>query len=159
MYTKISELWLNPFYSEEVKLEIADGAIQFRDKVISNLRKRIEILENQLKEKETMGYYTKFVVETDSPTQEYTDQIIQEIAETGGFTEDYLRREYCDSMKWYNYVEHVLKVSRNHRTTLIKVFGEGEESGDIWVHYFRNGLHTKKEANIIFPPLEEGELD
>lgn len=41
------ELWKNPSFGLTVQLEIADGAIAFRDKVIQNLRNQIVELEKQ----------------------------------------------------------------------------------------------------------------
>jgi len=41
-------LWNNPLFSMEERLEIAKGAINFRDKIIKNLRERLEISDSAL---------------------------------------------------------------------------------------------------------------
>src|ERR1700688_5047480 len=38
----MTELWQNPLYPVEERLEMAEGAIAFRDKIISNLRGQID---------------------------------------------------------------------------------------------------------------------
>lgn len=54
------ELWNSPFYTTQEKLDIAIGAIAYRDKVIGNLRE-------QLKEKEMEKQSFRF----DNPTAKH----------------------------------------------------------------------------------------
>jgi serine/threonine-protein kinase RIO1 len=42
-----SELWDNPLFSLEHRLEIAKGAINFRDRVIDNLRDQVRYWHQQ----------------------------------------------------------------------------------------------------------------
>lgn len=43
-----TEMWKNSFIPMNDRLEIADGAIAFRDATIVNLRKRLKFMENQV---------------------------------------------------------------------------------------------------------------
>ena len=43
-----TEMWKNSFIPMNDRLEVADGAIAFRDATIANLRKRLKFMENQV---------------------------------------------------------------------------------------------------------------
>lgn len=43
--TPIGSVWKSPLFPNHVNLEVADGAIHFRDQVIQNLRQQLKELE------------------------------------------------------------------------------------------------------------------
>jgi len=94
-----------------------------------------------------MGYYTDFTITTDSNAI-ITSLVCTALAEISGY-------EFEDgntNAKWYDHEDHIAQVSKQFPLTLITVDGEGEESGDIWRLYARNGEFEKVEAKVTFAP-------
>lgn len=55
------------------------------------------------------------------------------------------------SIKFYEYDEVFKRLAGLFPHVTIDVYGEGEESGDIWKHRFKNDLDEWAEAIITFP--------
>jgi len=94
-----------------------------------------------------MGYYTDFTITTDSNAI-ITDLIRTALGEISG-------HDFEDgnvNAKWYDHEDHITQVSRQFPLVLITVDGEGEESGDMWRLYARNGEFEKVEAKVTFAP-------
>jgi hypothetical protein len=94
-----------------------------------------------------MGYYTQFDIE-DNPTD-----VVQAITEASGY--GCLRH---DVVKWYRWKEDVASVSKRFPDKLIKISGEGEEAGDIWKAYFKNGKYQYTKAELRFEDYDESKL-
>lgn len=98
-----------------------------------------------------MGYYTDFDFSNNS--QEVINAI-HEIADypiygTGG---------KIQGAKWYDNEKDCLEVSKKFPDQVIVVQGEGEEAGDIWMAYYKNGKSFKAEAVITFELFDESKL-
>jgi hypothetical protein len=65
----------------------------------------------------------------------------------------------AEECKWYSCVEDVLKLSKEHPDILFLLEGEGEEAGDIWKFYAKNGRSCFQEAKIIFDEFDESMLE
>ena len=50
----------------------------------------------------------------------------------------------------YN-TSYTLEISKKHPDVLFKLRGEGENSGDIWDKYYKNGKMQKCDARIVIP--------
>lgn len=95
-----------------------------------------------------MGYYTDFDVSNNS---EEVIEVIEEISQYdwhGGQI----------NAKWYDWREHCSKVSQMFPDQLIVVEGDGEEQGDQWKAYFKNGKCQFSKAIITFEPFDESKL-
>lgn len=57
-----------------------------------------------------------------------------------------------DTMKWYEHEEDMLKVSLAFPGVLFRLDGEGEEAGDKWIKFFRNG--KMQEVRVEMPAYE-----
>ena len=87
--------------------------------------------------------------------EEYIDheKLENEISKLSGYS--YL---FSDSCKWYEHEKDMRTISKKYKDVLFKLSGEGEESGDIWVKYFKNGKMQSCPARIEFDPFDESKL-
>jgi hypothetical protein len=116
-----------------------------------------------------MGYETRFEIFANGsedtidktqrrPKDEVVELVLKALSETGREGEwmaEELESYYCGSAKWYEYAKDMTAVSKELPDILICVEGYGEERGDIWRHYFKNGKHKKVKAEITFEPVTD----
>lgn len=94
-----------------------------------------------------MGYYTKFDIQDNPP------EVYRKIVEVSVYN--------CldeDVVKWYSWRDDVATVSKLFPDVVIKISGEGEEAGDIWKAYFKNGKCQFTKAKLVFEDYDEGKL-
>jgi hypothetical protein len=116
-----------------------------------------------------MGYYTRYelrvVIPDDFPKHfglPTEGTIIEELRQydTDGaewaLTSD---GSTGDSTKWYDHEEIVAEFSKQYPTCVFVLKGEGEEPGDLWVKYFRNGKKQVSNARIIYDPFDPSALN
>jgi len=94
-----------------------------------------------------MGYYTKFKLELDCPDPDDLQENFEKIC---GFPIECLDD---DVMKWYNHIENMNELSKLYPEILFGLYGVGDETGDIWIRYFKNGKSQYCEAKISFDPF------
>lgn len=94
-----------------------------------------------------MGYYTRFDISNNS--QEVVDAI-----NIGSGYDDVQE----DSIKWYSCLDDCKRISKDFPDTVIEVSGEGEEVGDIWTAYFKNGKMQYEKAQIVLGEYDESKL-
>lgn len=63
-----------------------------------------------------------------------------------------------DTAKWYEHEEQLIEFSKLYPNVIFKLKGEGEESGDLWIKYFKNGKHQYCEAIVTFEEYDETKL-
>ncbi len=63
-----------------------------------------------------------------------------------------------DETHWYDFESDMLKLSREFPKVTFKLHGSGEESGDIWDAYYRDGLTCTYTLPIELPPFNEKDL-
>lgn len=63
-----------------------------------------------------------------------------------------------ESCKWYDHEQDLLEFSEKHPDTLFLLEGEGEEAGDIWKTYFKNGKMQTTRAKLVFEEYDESKL-
>lgn len=95
-----------------------------------------------------MGYYTVHDIDENS------DEVVQALIDVSGYG-DGLKDE---SVKWYSCFDDMKRVSKMFPDTLIKVRGEGEDAGDIWEAYAKNGKIQVEKAVITTAPFDESKL-
>jgi hypothetical protein len=64
----------------------------------------------------------------------------------------------ADSCKWYEWNEDMLAVSKMFPDLVFCLHGEGEENGDAWYAYFKNGKVQLCRAIIKFDEYDEAKL-
>lgn len=60
--------------------------------------------------------------------------------------------------KWYDCSADMKEFSLAFPGVVFKLHGEGEESGDLWDEYFKNGMSQECRADIIYPDYDEEKL-
>lgn len=98
-----------------------------------------------------MGYYTDFNFENNP------DEVIEEINKISGYGDEPETTEYYER-KWYSWEEDMRKVSKKFPDVIIHLEGNGEEQGDQWKAYFKNGKAQVVHAEIKFAPFDESKL-
>lgn len=101
-----------------------------------------------------MGYYTRHeleVLQGDDYKTDYEEEI--------GEISDYGASTFEEEIKWYDHEKHMREYSLKHPETVFALKGEGEESGDIWVEYYKNGKMQREKAKIVVDEYDEAKLD
>jgi hypothetical protein len=104
-----------------------------------------------------MGYYTRFTL-----TQERNPISVETLSEE---ISSRLGMNYAlqsdgspsDSTKWYEHDEDMLKLSAKYPKTVFKLYGEGENNGDIWAKFYHDG--KMKHEIRLESTLPEPDLD
>ena len=99
-----------------------------------------------------MGYYTQY------DTSDNSDEVIAALEEVSGYDLGCFGAGKSDSIKWYECHKHGKVVSLRFPDTLITIHGEGEESGDVWTAYFKNGKMQYEKAHIVVDGFDESKL-
>lgn len=60
--------------------------------------------------------------------------------------------------RWYEHEENMKEFSTKYPDLLFILYGEGEESTDIWRKYFVNGKMQMASAKIVFDEFDERKL-
>lgn len=110
-----------------------------------------------------MGYLTTYTMDgiMPYPTEEVEKEMVKTLMEIWDY--DYDEPETFDDflsecMKWYEYAEDMTKLSAKYPDYLFILSGKGEESGDIWTHYFKGGKSQHCPATIIIDEFDENKL-
>lgn len=98
-----------------------------------------------------MGYYTRFELEVNVGRDSDVDyeEVVEDVV---GY------HPFDDETKWYSFKEDMKDVSKLHPKALFELSGEGEESGDIWKAYFRDGKMQMCRAKIVVDRFDESLL-
>ena len=91
-----------------------------------------------------MGYNTRHELSIVSGNDNFTDYE-QEITDSTDYSSLF---EY--SIKWYDCEKDMKVYSKKHPNVVFCIDGEGEESGDIWKAYFKDGKMFKTKAVLTF---------
>lgn len=68
-------------------------------------------------------------------------------------------RGYCsDHTKWYQHDEDMIKLTKAYPGWVFELHGEGEESGDFWNKYYKDGKMQLCGGKIVYPPYDESKL-
>ena len=107
-----------------------------------------------------MGYYTDYKLKVDTNDDTVLGQIAENLDEITSYDwEDLGGGEFIlDGAKWYNSDKDMLEVSKLHPTVLFTLYGEGEENGDLWITYYKNGKKQHCEAIITYDEFDEEKL-
>ena len=90
-----------------------------------------------------MGYYTRFELEV----IEGNDDLVQTFRDENEYAEYAINGNKC---KWDDHEKDIKEFSQKHPDAIFQLTGEGEESGDLWIEYYKNGKVQKCPAHITY---------
>lgn len=105
-----------------------------------------------------MGYYTDFTLKIEGPEEDIeamrnSDYLSQ--TDYGPLFENFYHSKgglyMWGDVKWYEYPEDMLEISKRNPTLFFTLWGDGEEESDLWVSYFYQGQHEHFKAQITYP--------
>lgn len=108
------------------------------------LRLSIIIIINNI----NMGYYTTFSITKIKGSDEDFGLFLRDINKKTGLAFD---KDTQQTAKWYDAKEDLAEVSKKYPDLLIEVFGEGEDSGDLWRIRYRGG--DSETVGVQMPPF------
>lgn len=103
-----------------------------------------------------MGYYTNHTLEIVGGHYDILGEIIDNDPDT--FYGIDTNGESIDSVKWYSHQKDMKEVSKQFPELVFKLSGEGEEAGDIWIEYYKNGKIQECPAKITYDEYDESKL-
>lgn len=106
-----------------------------------------------------MGYYTDYELDVTGP-----EDALKEFAETAdvGRTETPSGIAYSDFLnggdhinaKWYQCEREMIELSKMFPELLFSIEAAGEESGDLWRAWARNGKYKRIEPTMVWPEVD-----
>ena len=96
-----------------------------------------------------MGYYTDYTITTDKAIPEDFDEKFEQITDYSIYDMELL------NVKWYDHKDDMLKISKEYPDILFTVDGDGEDQGDVWREYYKNGRMQRVEPKVIWPEFDE----
>lgn len=101
-----------------------------------------------------MGYYTRYELNFDNGGDyDLGEAVVARIQEISGYT--YL---FNQEVKWYEHEADMKQLSKEYPDIAFTLDGEGEESGDVWRAYFKDGKMALHRAIIKFPEYNPDNL-
>lgn len=108
-----------------------------------------------------MGYYTDYKIVVEGQDDSQLGEIFNRLEELSGYGDFYRgpvgNTVELDSVKFYECESVMRKLSAEYINVLFTVYGDGEEGGDLWVAYYKDGKGTDfMKPTIIYPfPMED----
>lgn len=100
-----------------------------------------------------MGYYTDFTLSVDSA---FGEDLVNTLNEVTTYTWDEDLTLY--SVKWYDWQTDMRVISEKFPDRLFTLEGVGEEQGDQWKAYIKNGKMQICNAIVTFEPFDESKM-
>ena len=108
-----------------------------------------------------MGYYTYYKLtweHADDVTYGRIGEYICDHPDTVGRAVDTDGESQEEPVKWYEHMRDMRAMSAEFPGVLFTLHGEGEEAGDLWRSYFRDGKGYSIGAVITYPEFDEAQL-
>jgi len=101
-----------------------------------------------------VGYYTNYNLTIPEGVDEAA--VLSRLVEISGYSE--LKDGCVSSIKWYEWWEDMKRLSLEYPNNVFELIGEGEEAGDLWKAYFKDGKMQVCVARIEYDAYDERRL-
>lgn len=99
-----------------------------------------------------MGYLTTFTLNIIRGDLAIDYQ--EEIEEMSGYGDE----TFNNQIKWYDYENDMKRISKKYPEVIFCLRGYGEEPGDLWMRYFKNGKIQHSKGKVVFDEFDESKL-
>jgi len=101
-----------------------------------------------------MGYYTAYNLKI-TPNN---NNILEEFSVLHeGYGVDW-NGESSGECKWYEHEDDLKEFSIKYPQFVFTLKGNGEETGDLWIKYFKGGKMQRSEGKVTFEPFDVDKL-
>ncbi len=106
-----------------------------------------------------MGYYTDFTIKANTSQTTFNEAITQ-LSDISGYTfHSHWNEARLLESKWYKHDSDMATLSNNFVDVLFEVCGVGEDEGDLWKSYYKNGKLFTSNGKIVFEDFDESKLN
>jgi len=115
-----------------------------------------------------MGYITEYTLGIEQNDNNVAvDEINEFIQKERKVNKDFMYvfyedLEYNDAIygegKWYNFDEDMMKLSKAFPDVVFRLEGDGEESDDVWVTYYKDGKYQNAQRTVIIEEYNPNKL-
>lgn len=93
-----------------------------------------------------MGYYTNFSFTLEEGPKEQYEKMLKDIDDIIG--NDETSSFESVNAKWYDYDKDIKQLSERYPGIAFRVYGDGEESDDLWQEYWRAGKCFREQVQF-----------
>ena len=98
-------------------------------------------------------YFTLYDLQIEPEEEELFDILFRQNSEA-----KYALDDGSKKAKWYTHEDDLKDFSKRHQDYLFILSGDGDESGDMWIKYFKNGKMQFCPVIITFDEFDERKL-
>ena len=98
-----------------------------------------------------MGYYT---IHTLAVSDDNIDDHVSAIEDKSGYSGLFEGQE----VKWYEHEIQMRDYSSENQGVLFMLGGEGEQSGDLWFEYYKDGKMQRCKGKVSYDEFDESKL-
>ena len=104
-----------------------------------------------------MGYFTCHTLTVDGKADKIIIEDLRYSCEQANFALN-SDGSCSEESKWYDADEHLKAFSCKYPEKVFCLHGEGEDPGDVWNTYYKNGKMQHCPAIVMFEPYNENKL-
>jgi hypothetical protein len=103
-----------------------------------------------------VGYNTHYELDHEPKSLAWSPSIERAMETLAGDDDHY--NPFTSSCSWYGHVEDMVEFSKQYPNIVFTLSGEGDETGDLWRKYFKDGKVQVVRAVFTFQPFDPEKL-
>jgi hypothetical protein len=103
-----------------------------------------------------MGYYTSYKLSMVEGDDELINIFRKECDGANYALDEW--GDSNDSCKWYDSKKDIIEFSKKYTDAIFLLEGEGEENGDLWKLYVKDGHTQECKAKMVYPEFDKSKL-